>query len=288
MAFAVLTMLALIQLLLLADVADRYWAWTIRTEQTAAFLGAAYAAGFVLSVLSLRMTRWRLIRIPVGTVAVFTWLTLAATLDHLHRFHLLTGGPFAAAAAWIWLGIYVGVPIVCVVVVVRQERHRGPPERVVRPMPGWLTGLLAVEGMVLLAAGVLLFAGGMTVHHHEATDVVGFWPWGLTPLSSMVIGAWVIAFGVAAFWVIQDGDLSRLLVSGVTYTAFAVFEFVAVIWHWPQVSAKDPWLWAYLAVLAVILVTGVYGWWAARRGPSADDDRGRRATAAPSASAGQT
>ena len=104
----------------------------------------------------------------------------------------------------------------------------------------------------------------------------------------MVIGAWMIAFGVAAFWVIQDGDLSRLLVSGVTYTAFAVFEFVAVIWHWPQVSAKDPWLWAYLAVLAVILVTGVYGWWAARRGPSDDDDRGRRAAAAPSASAGQT
>src|SRR5688572_23494825 len=78
-AFATLTMLALIQLLLLADVADRYWAWTIRTEQTAAFLGAAYAAGFVLSVLSLRMTRWRQIRIPVGTVTVFTMLTLVAT-----------------------------------------------------------------------------------------------------------------------------------------------------------------------------------------------------------------
>src|SRR3712207_8385656 len=44
-AFSVLTLLAVFQLLVLADVADTYWAWTIRTELTAAFLGAAYGGG---------------------------------------------------------------------------------------------------------------------------------------------------------------------------------------------------------------------------------------------------
>ena len=39
-AFAVLTLLGVTELLLLADVADRYWAWTIQTEATAAFLGS--------------------------------------------------------------------------------------------------------------------------------------------------------------------------------------------------------------------------------------------------------
>jgi hypothetical protein len=62
-AFAVLTLLAVNQLFVLADVADRFWAWTIHTEMTAAFIGAAYAAGFVLSVLALRQDRWSRIRI---------------------------------------------------------------------------------------------------------------------------------------------------------------------------------------------------------------------------------
>ena len=66
-AFAGLTFLAVTQLLLLADVADRYWAWTIRTELTAAFLGAAYGAGFVLAVASLRQDDWSRIRVPVVT-----------------------------------------------------------------------------------------------------------------------------------------------------------------------------------------------------------------------------
>ena len=58
-----LTLLAVNQLFVLADVADRFWAWTIHTEMTAAFIGAAYAAGFVLSVLALRQDRWSRIRI---------------------------------------------------------------------------------------------------------------------------------------------------------------------------------------------------------------------------------
>ena len=40
-AFAVLTAPAVNQLLVFAEVADRFWAWAIPTELTAAFLGAA-------------------------------------------------------------------------------------------------------------------------------------------------------------------------------------------------------------------------------------------------------
>jgi hypothetical protein len=263
-AFAVLTSFAVVELLLMADVADRYWAWTIHTEQSAAFVGAGYGAGLVLSLLSLRMTRWSQIRVPVATVTVFTVLTSVSTVVHMHRLHLADGGPVAQAAAWIWLAVYLVVPLACVVVIARQEFDRSPAEPVERPMPPWLVRVLAVEGVVLMAAGVLLFLGGISVHHHNATDVTSFWPWTLTPMSSMVIGSWLIAFGVAAALAIHDRDLCRLRVAGATYTAFAFFEFVAVIWHWPQVSMKDPWLWVYLAVLTSILVTGAYGWRAAR------------------------
>jgi hypothetical protein len=263
-AFTGLTALAVLELLVLADAADRFWAWTIPTELTAAFLGAAYAAGFVLAVLSLRQRDWSRIRVPVATVTAFTWLTAIATGIHLHKFHLTTGGSVARGAAWVWLAVYLLVPLACLAVVVGQESRRRGPEPVLRPMPIWLTGLLAVEGVALGTAGVVLFAGGLTVHHHESA--ANFWPWELMPLGAMVIGAWLIALGLAAGLVIAQRDLSRLLVSAVTYTVFGVLQVVAVIWHWPQLRRHDLSLWAYLALLAAMIGTGGYGWWAARGG----------------------
>jgi hypothetical protein len=129
--------------------------------------------------------------------------------------------------------------------------------------------VLAAEGLVLLVAGVLLFLGGISVHHHDATELTSFWPWSLTPMSSMVIGAWLVAFALATAMAIRSADLCRLLVPAVTYLAFGVFELVAVVWHWPQVSSKDPWTWVYVGVLAAIVVTGAYGWRAAVARPTA-------------------
>jgi hypothetical protein len=282
-AFAVLTLLAVLQLLLLADVADRYWAWTIRTELTAAFLGAAYGGGFVLSVVALRQPDWSRIRLPVLTVAAFTWLTGAATLIHLHRLHLLTGGPFARVVAWVWLVVYLVVPVASVVAVARQERRRVRSLPVLRPMPDGLTAALAIEGALFLAAGVLLFAGGMTVHHDEPRSAAAFWPWELTPLSCQIIGAWLIALGVAAALAIVQGDVGRQLVAATTYTAFGVFQFVAVTWYWPQLDRHDAWLWVYLAFLAAVVLTGALGVRAARSGPApgpgADDRAGGRPAA---------
>jgi hypothetical protein len=264
-AFAVLTFLAVTQLLLLADVADRYWAWTIHTEMTAAFLGAAYAAGFVLAVVSLRQHDWSRIRVPLMTVTAFTWLTAVATVVHLHKLLLVTGGPFARSVAWVWLAVYLVIPLACVAVVARQELRRVGPDVVVRSMPVWLTVLLGAQGLVLFTAGVLLFSSGMNVHHGEPRAAAAFWPWALMPLSAQVIGAWLMALGVAAALAIRQRDLSRLLVSAMTYTTFGVCQFVAVFWHWSQFSQRDRWLWVYLMVLVVIVLTGAYGWWAARR-----------------------
>ncbi|SFT50456.1 hypothetical protein SAMN05660657_01118 [Geodermatophilus amargosae] len=268
-AFLVLTLLAVNQLFVLADVADRYWAWTISTEATAAFLGAAYGAGAVLSALSLRQDRWSAIRVPVLTVAVFTVLTLAATLIHTHRLHLLTGGPVARAVAWTWLGVYLVVPALCLLVVLGQEIRRGARPAALRPIPRWLTGLLAVEGALMGAAGVALFAGGLAVHHHVET-VATFWPWEVTPLSAQVIGAWLLALGFAAALVVRARDLGRQFVAGVAYTVFGVLELVVVVWYRPLVEADDPWLWAYVGVLVAVVGTGAFGAraaWPGRAGP---------------------
>jgi hypothetical protein len=272
-AFAVLTVLAVNQLLVLADVTDRYWVWVIHTELTAAFVGAAYGAGLVLSVLSLRERSWGRIRIGLITVTVFTVLTSVATLVHNHKLLLTSGGPIARVSAWVWLAVYLVIPLVCLVVVVGQERRWRRPGPAVRPLPDWLTIALALQGMVLVTAGAILFGAGLTVHHH-VMPVAGFWPWEIMPLSAQVIGSWLLALGLAAGLAIADGDLQRLHIPGATYTVFGVLQLVVVFWHRPFVDAGDAWLWAYVGFLVLMTATGAYGWWAARRPPAATPAQG--------------
>ncbi|MGY1690780.1 hypothetical protein [Geodermatophilus sp. SYSU D01105] len=263
-AFSALTLLAVLALLVSPERAQANFAWSIKMELTAAFLGAAYASGTALSLLALRRRTWGEIRVAVITVAVFTVLTLVATLIHAHRMHLVHGEGAGQAAAWFWLVVYLVVPVASGAVVVLQEVGRRPVRSVGRGMPRWLTRLLGVQGAVLAAAGLALFLGGLAVHH-ESEPVTRFWPWDLMPLSSQVIGAWLIALGIGAALVIRERDLHRLLVPAVAYTTFGALQLGVLARYRTDVDPGDPWLWAYVAVCVVIVVTGGYGVRAARR-----------------------
>jgi hypothetical protein len=267
-AFAMLTLLATNQLLVVGAFTDRYFAWTISIRPNAAFLGAAYAAGFLLAVLALRKRRWRDVRVALVTVTVFTLLTLVPTVIHLHKFHLMDGGVIARLAAWVWLAIYLVVPIACLVVVIRQQLQPSGGEEVRRSMPRWLTSVLAAQGGTLFMVGVVLFVGGAKVHHFP-DGAMSFWPWRLTPLSAQVIGAWLLAVSVATGLVILERNLNRLLVPAATYTAFGLFQLLVALRYWTQFTAGYQWGWAYIALFTSIAVTGAYGCWAATRSSDA-------------------
>jgi peptidoglycan/LPS O-acetylase OafA/YrhL len=97
-AFAVLTALATVALFVLATTTADTFAWTIQPPLTAAFLGAGYAAGFLLVVLSLRRRTWSDVRVPVLTIFVFVVLTLVATLIHINKLHF--DDDFGGLAGW--------------------------------------------------------------------------------------------------------------------------------------------------------------------------------------------
>jgi hypothetical protein len=263
-AFAVLTLLATNQLLVVGAFTDRFFAWTISVRPSSAFLGAAYAAGFVLAVLALRRDRWRDVRVALVTVTVFTVLTLVPTLIHLHKFHLMGGGLPARLAAWVWLGIYLVIPLACLVVVIRQQLQPRGGRETRRSLPRWLTSVLAVQGGTLFVVGGLLFLGGAKVHHFP-DGAMSFWPWRLTPLSAQVIGAWLLALSVAAGLAILEGNLNRLLVPATTYTAFGLFQLLVALRYWTQFTPGYQWGWVYVALLVSIAATGAYGCWAATR-----------------------
>jgi hypothetical protein len=252
-AFCLLTAAAVVSLVVLAGDTDRTFAWTIEPAVTAAFLGSGYGAGFVLSVLALRSDDWRAARIPFVTVLVFTWVTAVATFVHLDRMHVITPGtgPFAAPAAWVWLVVYVVIPVGMAVLLPRRPRvDRSVPR--VAPAPRWLTAALAAQGAVLAVVGVALYV--------VPSSAAVLWPWTLTPLTARAVASWLVAFAVAAAMCVRDGDLHRLRIATVAYTAFGVLQLVTAVRFAGDVDWGTGRGVGYLVGVAAITVTGIAGW----------------------------
>ena len=257
-AFVVFTLLAVNQLLVLGGHTDRFFAWPIASRPASAFLGAAYAAGTLLSVLALRQARWSDVRVPVLTVTAFTVLTLVPTLLHRHRLNLMEHG-MARVAAVVWIVVYVAVPIAGVLVVLRQWRAARPGSKAIRRrMPAPLVGVLLAQGAALTAIGAVLYAWGFRSHMTMALPQPG-WPWPITPLTSQVVGAWLLSFGLAIVLAVRERDLSRMLVPAVAYAAFGIVEVAVLLYHHGAPGADPLWLWADVALFATLVPVGLYG-----------------------------
>lgn len=250
-AFVVLTLVATNQLFVLARHTATAFSWTIQPPLSAAFLGASYAAGCVLSVLALRSRSWRDARVPLVTVLVFAVLTLAATLLHLDRFHFAAPGVVARAAAWIWLGVYLVVPVALLLVVLRQARAARGRAADASSLPGWLRGLLGLQGVVLGAVAVGLLVA--------PTATARWWPWALTPLTARMIAAWLAALAVAALLSLRASGVDRVTIPAAAYVVFALLQLLALLLYgeafaWGTVRAA-----VYLGALVVSLATGAAG-----------------------------
>ncbi|TFV86468.1 hypothetical protein E4P38_17115 [Blastococcus sp. CT_GayMR16] len=265
-AFAVLTALATGSLFVLAETTEETFAWTIQPPLTAAFLGAGYAAGFVLVVLSMRVRRWADVRVPVLTIFGFVVLTLVATLAHIEKLHFDDDfsalGSLSKGAAWFWLAVYVVLPLAMLVLLVLQERAPGgdPPAR--HPVPRVLRVALGVESAVLLAGGAALYA--------VPTTATTLWPWALTPFTARVTAAWLLAFGLATALAAFAGDLHRLRTATIAYTLFGVLVLAAVLRFLGTVDWGRPVAWLFLGMTVAVVLTGAAGWRAAPAGPDRD------------------
>ena len=281
--FCGLTAAAVLSLAVLAERTAETFAWTIEPAATAGFLGSAYAAGFVLSVLAARSRDWRAVRVPFVTVLVFSWLTTGATAYHLHRLHVVDpgAGPVAEAAAWFWIAVYVVIPVAMTVVLRRQRHVAGPVHRVTPavPVPRALAVVVVGEGLVLGAAGLALLVRCLSSHvtpavpgHHAphgrpavAAAADPLWPWTLAPLGAGVVAAWLLAFAVAVALCLADGDLARLRIATAAYTTFGAAELLNLLRFREQVAWSTPAAWLLLVVAVAVTATGAAGWLLARR-----------------------
>ena len=247
---SVLVLLAGIQLFVFTGRTDHFFAWTIANPLAAAFLGAAYWAAVPIEALAARQPLWANARIAVPAVFVFTVLTLAATLTHLGQLHL--GAQFAVGTQIItvaWIAIYVLVPALMLVLLLRQARTPGVDPPRAGDLPAWLYVVLGVQAAVLLGLGIALFAApGATAP---------LWPWALTPMMAQATGAWLISLGVAAAHAIRERDTRRLRPAAVGYILLTVLQLIALArfpgrFAWSSASGV-----IYLIFLGTMLLAGV-------------------------------
>ena len=255
---ASLVFVALVQLFVLTEHTDKFFAWTIAPPKnlylTAAFLGASYTASFFLEFLAAREHVWARARVAVAPVFWFTVLSLVATLIHRGLFHL--GPPLSATSVppvtrffgWFWLIIYSVVPIWMGVQWLAQRREPGgdPPREA--PLPRWLQLALGAQGTVMALLGVALFVWPSVAPMA--------WPWLLTPLTARAIGAWLIGFALAAYGGLKENDFARSRPAVAAYAALGVFQLVAVARYAGDLDWASAGVWAYIAFLVSVAAVG--------------------------------
>jgi hypothetical protein len=261
-AFLGLAGLAFVVLYLRSGDTDRYFAWTIRPDISAAFLGAGYGAGCVLVALSLRPRPWAELRVGIAIVLVFTAMILVMTLLHLDRFHFGAGnGGIARFAAWVFLAVYVFTPTVGTWLFLREQRLAGPqPAGGGLATPAWFRAAAGVQGGLMVAFGVLLFLA--------PTVFALAWPWVLTPLTARAVGSWLVPIGLGSLAVVREGDLRRARVPAATSVAYGLLQLGAVARYPDQVQWREPGAWVWIALLTSLIATGVYDLLATARQPA--------------------
>jgi hypothetical protein len=246
------------QLFILSEQTDQFFAWTIKPPLTAAFLGACYWSTLFLMFLSAWEPAWARARVAGPATWIFSTLTLLLTLLHLDRFHL------DSIFGWVWVAVYISVPLVLGTLLVRQQflvRQPDPPRGA--PLARWLQISLGIQGGVMVALGIAMFIAPV--------ETGKLWPWMLTALTGRAVAAWLIGWGVAILHGLWENSWSRVHNLMIAYTWLGILLLAALVRYpgTPDWGAVNSWL--YLLFVVSILAVGALGWWAAHRARPVED-----------------
>lgn len=248
-AAALLVFIIGIPLFVATTATATFFAWTIPTPLTAAFLGASYWAAGVMELMASRQTRRCNSRIAVPAVLLFTVLTLVVTLIHLGHFHFDAEAPITLATTWAWLIVYAVVPVIMALILVLQRRRPGEDPPRTAPLSRGLQWMLLAQGTILAAVGLALLLAPRTI--------APLWPWSLMPLCARAIGAWLVSLGVAAAHAAWENDYQRIRPAAASYLVLVALQLVALArfpgdFAWGSRAGM-----LYLAFLAWMLGLGI-------------------------------
>ncbi len=230
-----------VQLYVLGDRTEQFFAWTIADPLSAAALGGFYLTATVVAGLALAQREWARARVGVPGILVFLWLMVLASGLHLEVFHLQDGPGSARAAAWLWLVIYVVDPPLATLAYLRQRRAPGPdaPRRL--PAPRWFGAGLLAAAVPVLVLGVALVL--------RPTQAGGSWAWPLTPLVAQALGAWLVGLGLLLVAAARERDWERMLPASAGLVVLCVVQLGALVRFDRPPDGVVGWTWVVLLVL---------------------------------------
>ena len=247
---ALLAIIAGIQLYILTDNTDHYFAWTIAAPLSATFVGVGYWAGAALLLFGARERAWANIRLAIAAVATFVPVMLLTTFLHLDRFHLNSPDLNAQIAAWAWMIVYVTVPFLVVALLSIQLRTPGGDPEKTSPTPMWVRVLLGINAVISFFVGLALFFAPQAM--------AAVWPWPLTPLTARTIGAGFFSLAVASSQFIIENDWKRGRIGTVSYLLIGSLQLVALVRYPGTVDWSRPGAWLYVLFMVSVLCGGIY------------------------------
>jgi hypothetical protein len=210
-----LLFIAGVQLFVLSEQTETYFAWTFASPLSAAFLGAGYWAAMLHTYSGARAKSWATIRTSLPAALTATTLLTVTTFLHLDKFHF--GSPLFITrfVTWVWIVVYVTVPFILLASWVIQSRLPGANVKGRHPLRAWMRG-----GYALLAVFALLCGLGLFI---APAAMSSSWPWEITPLAGRAISSWLSAFGIACATLTLENDIKHGAGTASSLFAFCFF-----------------------------------------------------------------
>jgi hypothetical protein len=213
------------------------WAWTIKPDMTAIFMGAGYGAGAYFFTRAALGERWHPAAAGVLSASVFAGLMLIPTIIHYEKFNQGDAPTLAAIAFYGWVGVYVVSPLAVLLLWWRNQRlDPGDAEPGEPPVP---RPARMVAGVVAVAA--LAAAAVFLISPQVAIDA---WAWKLTPLTARVLACFTAQVGLGALLLARDarwGSWRLLLETFLVATALLAIGAVRA-WNDFDTSRLGTWL----------------------------------------------
>lgn len=223
-----LLFIAGVQLFILSEQTETYFAWTFAAPISAAFLGAGYWAAMFHAYLGARGRAWATVRTSLPAALTATGLLSVTTFLHLDKFHLASPLFITRFVTWVWIAVYVLVPPILAIAWIIQSRLPGAHARGQDPLPAWIRG-----GFGLLAVFALLCGLGLFLAPERMSAL---WPWPVTPLAARAVSSWMCAFGVACASLVFENDIRNGAGTCSSLLAFCLLQLIVLVRYAPAID----------------------------------------------------
>ncbi len=212
--------------LLLLPATGIYFAWPVKPELTALFIGAGFILRAYFGYHLWREKKWYKLRWSMAGDFVFLGVLFVTTWWHIDKmnWHLTGAGKglrwFSFIIAHIWVLAYTFEPLTIFLIKPRSTEANAPLPEHLSEGP-----LLPVTRATLLA--IFYIGAGIAALLFFNTDFSNMrWPWELNPFDSRIMAAWPAACAVWSFTMFGTKDWAEIKIGVRSKLLFVLALFV--------------------------------------------------------------